>query len=54
MEMPQAYCVKIVVATLTLGLKFVIPTITVLVAAHFNPAQLGSLVAQPLGWGKNP
>ena len=52
--MPQAYYVKIVVAALTLGAKFVFPLITVVVAAHFNPAQLGSLVVQPLGWGRNP
>ena len=52
--MPQVYCAKILVTALTFGLKLVTPVIAILVAAHFNPGQIGALTVHPLNWGKNP
>ncbi len=52
--MPQAYVLKIVAMVMTVGVKYVAPLVTALVAAHFNPGQLGAMMVHPLGWGSGP
>ncbi len=52
--MPQAYVWRMVAMAVTVGVKHVAPIVTALVAAHFNPGQLGVMTVHPLGWGSGP